>query len=138
MGLRFIKSIKLPFGLRLNISKSGIGFSWGVKGYRKSISPKGKVRDTYTLPGTGLSYVKESSNHQKENKATSSKNETTSSQNVTKLKQVYLNEETGEIIDLQNAPTKELNNKEINKKDKTFEDIVDDVANTVENFIDKK
>lgn len=34
MGFRFRKSYKLPGGFRINLSKSGIGYSWGVKGYR--------------------------------------------------------------------------------------------------------
>ena len=34
MGLRMRKSINLGGGLRVNISKSGIGYSWGVPGYR--------------------------------------------------------------------------------------------------------
>lgn len=56
MGLRFRKSF--TFGpLRINISKSGIGFSLGVKGFRISRSAKGKTQATVSLPGTGLSYV---------------------------------------------------------------------------------
>lgn len=31
MGLRFRKSIKLGGGFRLNLSKSGVGYSWGKK-----------------------------------------------------------------------------------------------------------
>ncbi|MCK9330314.1 MAG: DUF4236 domain-containing protein, partial [Candidatus Cloacimonetes bacterium] len=34
MGWRLRKSIKLPGGFRVNLSKSGIGYSWGFKGYR--------------------------------------------------------------------------------------------------------
>lgn len=33
MGFRYRKSINLGGGLRINLSKSGIGYSWGVKGY---------------------------------------------------------------------------------------------------------
>lgn len=58
MGFRYRKSVKLPFGVKLNYSKKGVGISWGVKGYRKSISPTGQVRTTYSIPGTGLSYTK--------------------------------------------------------------------------------
>ena len=56
MGLRFRKSINIG-PLRINISKSGIGFSLGVKGFRVSRSAKGKNTATVSLPGTGLSYV---------------------------------------------------------------------------------
>lgn len=56
MGLRFRKSINIG-PLRINISKSGIGFSLGVKGFRVGRSAKGKMTATASLPGTGLSYV---------------------------------------------------------------------------------
>ena len=56
MGLRFRKSINIG-PLRINFSKSGIGFSQGVKGFRVSRSAKGKMSATASLPGTGLSYV---------------------------------------------------------------------------------
>lgn len=57
MGLRMRKSINLGGGLRVNISKSGIGYSWGVPGYRITKTATGKTRKTYSIPGTGLSYV---------------------------------------------------------------------------------
>lgn len=123
MGLRFNKSIKLPFGLRLNISKSGIGFSWGVKGFRVSKTAKGKIRKTVSVPGTGISYVTESGSKKKDVKQS-----TTTSKNSTKLKEVYLNEETGEIIEKHNAKVKEV---------KTFDNIVDDIADQVEKIIEK-
>ena len=58
MGLRFRKSINLG-PLRINLSKSGVGFSLGVKGFRVSRSAKGKNTATVSLPGTGLSYVQD-------------------------------------------------------------------------------
>ncbi len=60
MGFRYRKSVNLPFGFRVNFSKSGVGYSWGTKGYRITKTAKGTIRETHTLPGTGLSYVKES------------------------------------------------------------------------------
>ncbi|WP_407312511.1 DUF4236 domain-containing protein [Desulfosporosinus sp. SB140] len=60
MGFRMRKSIKLGVGFRINLSKSGIGYSWGVPGYRITKTAKGTTRHTYSLPGTGLSYVDES------------------------------------------------------------------------------
>ena len=60
MGLRYRKSIKMgPF--RLNISKSGIGYSVGVKGYRVTKKAGGGYRTTMSVPGTGISYVKDHS-----------------------------------------------------------------------------
>lgn len=56
MGLRFRKSINIG-PLRINFSKSGVGFSLGVKGFRVSRSAKGKTSATVSIPGTGVSYV---------------------------------------------------------------------------------
>lgn len=60
MGLRFRKSINLGGGFRINLSKSGIGYSWGVKGFRRTRTATGRTRRTYSIPGTGISYVDES------------------------------------------------------------------------------
>ena len=59
MGFRFRKSINLGGGFRINLSKSGVGYSWGVKGYRITKTAKGTVRKTVSIPGTGISYVQE-------------------------------------------------------------------------------
>ena len=58
MGLRFRKSISLLPGVKLNISKSGVGVSAGVPGLRGSINSSGRVTGTVGIPGTGVSYVK--------------------------------------------------------------------------------
>ena len=60
MGFRYRKSVKLPGGFRVNLSKSGVGYSWGTKGFRATKTARGNVRKTYSIPGTGLSYVEES------------------------------------------------------------------------------
>lgn len=62
MGMRFRKSINLGGGLRMNLSKSGVGFSAGTKGFRVTKTAKGRTRTTASIPGTGISYVKETSN----------------------------------------------------------------------------
>ncbi|MCC5909971.1 MAG: DUF4236 domain-containing protein [Clostridiaceae bacterium] len=58
MGLRFRKSFKLGKGFRVNLSKSGVGISGGTKGFRVGVGPRG-TRTTASIPGTGISYVKE-------------------------------------------------------------------------------
>ena len=64
MAFRFRKSIgRGPF--RINISKSGIGTSIGCKGYRVTKKAGGGFRSTASIPGTGLSYVSESGNSNK-------------------------------------------------------------------------
>jgi tetratricopeptide (TPR) repeat protein len=54
MGFRARKSIKLAPGVRLNVSKSGVGASVGGKGYRKSVHSSGRRTTTVgggVLPG---------------------------------------------------------------------------------------
>lgn len=60
MGLRVRKSINLGGGFRINLSKSGIGYSWGTKGYRVSRTARGTIRRAYSIPGTGVSWIDES------------------------------------------------------------------------------
>ena len=59
MGFRYRKSINLGGGFRVNLSKNGIGYSWGVKGYRITKTADGRTRQTVSIPGTGISYVEE-------------------------------------------------------------------------------
>lgn len=58
MGFRFRKSIKAG-PLRINLSKSGVGYSVGGKGFRYTKKANGGTRTTYNIPGTGISYVEE-------------------------------------------------------------------------------
>ena len=56
MGFNFRKSIKVGKNTRINLSKSGIGISGGVKGARISVNQKG-TRTTLSVPGTGISHT---------------------------------------------------------------------------------
>ena len=58
MGFSFRKSIQILPGVKLNISKSGLGVSTGVKGLHASINTKGQIRGTASIPGTGVRYTK--------------------------------------------------------------------------------
>lgn len=61
MGMRFRKSFGSgPF--KVSLSKSGIGYSVGTKGFRHTKTANGRTRNTYSIPGTGISYVDEKSN----------------------------------------------------------------------------
>lgn len=62
MGWRIRKSINLGLGFRINLSKSGIGYSWGFPGYRVTKMANGGNRATYSIPGTGISYVEQNGN----------------------------------------------------------------------------
>lgn len=55
---RFHRIIKMLPGVRMNLSKSGPSFSFGVKGARVNVGPK-RVRTTVGVPGSGLSYIHE-------------------------------------------------------------------------------
>lgn len=61
MGMRFRKSIRLGKHVRFNISKSGVGYSIGTKGYRVTKMANGRTRTTTSIPGTGISHVSETS-----------------------------------------------------------------------------
>lgn len=65
MGIRYRKSFKLG-PLRINLSKSGVGYSVGNKFYRVTKKANGGMRTTATLPGTGISDVKDYSKDQVE------------------------------------------------------------------------
>lgn len=54
MAWRFRKSARLPLGFRLNASKSGLGFSWGFRGFRIGRDAKGRTVRTLSIPGTGV------------------------------------------------------------------------------------
>jgi hypothetical protein len=55
MGLYYRKSLKFgPF--RVNLSKSGVGYSVGGTGFRTGVSGAGRRYNTFSLPGTGVGY----------------------------------------------------------------------------------
>ena len=101
MGLRFRKSLNLGKGFKLNLSKSGIGYSFGFKGFRIGKTAKGKTRKTISLPGTGLSY------------------------------QTETKQDTSVVKDIIKDTTKDGKN----IKDKSFDEVVEDVAESFTNNI---
>lgn len=81
MGWRYRKSINLGGGFRINLSKSGIGYSWGFPGYRHTYNANGSQRKTYSIPGTGISYIEESGKRNK-NSGNNSNNNLNYNQNT--------------------------------------------------------
>lgn len=72
MGFRFRKSFKLGKNTRFNVNKKSVGFSFGTKGFRKSFNTSGRRTTTFSIPGTGLSYVStKSSKNKKRNHSAS-------------------------------------------------------------------
>lgn len=65
MGFRYRRSVNIgPF--RVNVSKSGVGYSVGGPGFRTGIRSNGRRYTSVGLPGSGMYYMKE---HGKENKS---------------------------------------------------------------------
>ncbi len=60
MAIRFRKRLKIIPGVWLNLSKSGVSTSVGIKGLTVNMKD-GKARTTASIPGTGLSYSTTSS-----------------------------------------------------------------------------
>ena len=55
MGWSYRKSLNLgPF--RINLSKSGVGYSVGGAGFRTGVSSSGRKYHSVSVPGTGLRY----------------------------------------------------------------------------------
>jgi hypothetical protein len=55
MGFYYRKSVGIgPF--RVNLSKSGVGFSVGGRGFRTGVSGTGRSYSTFSIPGTGVGY----------------------------------------------------------------------------------
>lgn len=65
MGFRIKKSINAG-PVRVNFSKSGVGYSVGGKGFRVTKKANGGIRTTTSIPGTGVSYVSESGSGKKQ------------------------------------------------------------------------
>lgn len=65
MGIRFRKSVNLGGGFKINLSKHGVGYSWGTKGFRVTKKSTGGTRTTASIYGTGLSYVSETGGKKK-------------------------------------------------------------------------
>ncbi len=57
MGFRARKSIKIAKGVKLNLSKSGVGVSVGGRGARYSVHSSGRRTTSVGIPGTGLGYT---------------------------------------------------------------------------------
>jgi hypothetical protein len=57
MAFYYRKSVNLgPF--RVNIGKSGLGYSVGSRGFRAGTSSRGRKYKSFSIPGTGVGYRK--------------------------------------------------------------------------------
>ena len=57
MALRFRKQFKIAPGVKFNLNKKSMGFTFGGKGAHFTINSKGRTTTSAGIPGTGLSYV---------------------------------------------------------------------------------
>lgn len=80
MAFNFRKSIKVG-PARINLSKSGIGYSVGVKGFRFSKSPKRKARSSTKNRNTGFSFAKTHKKKPQNKTAANQKSQKPSKQN---------------------------------------------------------
>ncbi|RPH95270.1 DUF4236 domain-containing protein [candidate division KSB1 bacterium] len=71
MGWIFRRAIRFGPG-RMNMSKRGVGWSWGVPGLRTGISADGRRYWSFGFPGTGLYYRKYYTNKLTHGKTTGS------------------------------------------------------------------
>jgi len=56
MGWSFRKSVNLgPF--RVNVSRSGLGYSVGAGGFRTGVRSNGRSYSSVSIPGTGVRYT---------------------------------------------------------------------------------
>jgi hypothetical protein len=63
MGFRFHRSIEILPGIRLNLSRSGVSTSIGVRGAHITVGHV-QVWEAVGLPGTGMSYSETHRTHQ--------------------------------------------------------------------------
>lgn len=54
MNWNLRRSIKFPGGVRINFSRRGIGYSWGVRGFRFGRDASGRAYHAVSVPGTGV------------------------------------------------------------------------------------
>lgn len=81
--IRFRKIFNFgPF--RTSLSKSGVGFSWGLPGLRFGVSPNGRKYFSIGIPGTGLYMIKYFETNPKTNYQTP----TNTSQTISKPKKI--------------------------------------------------
>ena len=57
MGFRVRKSFKLAPGVRMTVTPRGIGVSAGSRAAKLSVHSSGRVTQTLSLPGSGISHT---------------------------------------------------------------------------------
>lgn len=73
MGFRFRKSVKIAPGVKVNFGKKGASVTVGNK-YARTTVEKGRRTNSVSIPGTGVSYVKQTSTNKKVNTVSNQSN----------------------------------------------------------------
>jgi hypothetical protein len=122
MGFRLHRSIKISKGVRLNVSKSGLGVSLGPKGAKISAGSKG-VYTNAGIPGTGLSIRNKVGSKQK---SSSSRNTPPSNASNFEVRvQILIDEDDGKETILLFKNDEEIHDDSILRKvkrEKSFKD----------------
>jgi hypothetical protein len=56
MGLRFRRSLRIAPGVKVNLTKTGLGLTLGPRGAHYSVHSSGRRTRSVGRPGTGLYY----------------------------------------------------------------------------------
>lgn len=58
LGWRWFQRFRLPFGINANMSRNGLGWSWGFGFIRWGVSPLGRKWVSIGIPGTGFRFYR--------------------------------------------------------------------------------
>src|SRR5512144_591673 len=98
MPIRFRKSFKIFPGVKVNMSKGGVSFTVGAKGYHLNFSKRG-VRQTVGLPGSGISETSYLVKNEPQHK-TSRANDKDSEETETRSEKAVANRKDDESVEL--------------------------------------
>ena len=99
MALRFRKSTSLTKGVKINFNKDSVSLTTGTKGAHFTVNSKGNTTTSVSIPGSGLSYTKRSSQR------------STTNNNPTQLSENTDIDSVNPIVSGKNIKIHELNNK---------------------------
>lgn len=138
MGVRFHRSVRIAKGVRLNISKRGLGVSVGPRGAKVSFGPSG-VYSNVGIPGSGLySRTKLNSNSKSSQKA--SRHRTSSPKSTVTLNldiTIKIDDETGDETISIFEGNREIKDKSIIRKVKRNPNFKEKLANARETTVNK-
>lgn len=97
MALQFRKSITICKGIKLNITKTGIGVTVGTKGCQCSINSSGRTTTTVGVPGTELYYSESKNSKTKKKEAEKQKQKALKEQEKKLAKEAQLQQDANTV-----------------------------------------